>query len=208
MSDAADRDQQQGRLAATAETFDLSIEQRDVVVAFQNLERVRVNYYRMDLELLFSRQPFVQEQSERFSFIMPNRSDEVVLPKKGGAHRFALPVEFNGANVVVELVAEGRRISKPCFAHELGVQVAEPYGRLQVTQLKTRKPLPKTYVKVFARGKDGSVRFFKDGYTDLRGRFEYAALSTDDLERVDRFALLVLSDEHGAVVQEASAPKR
>ncbi len=208
VSDAADRDQQQGRLAATAATFDLTIEQREGVVAFQNLERVRVNYYRMDLELLFSRQPFVQEQSERFSFIMPNRSDEVVLSKKGGTQRFALPAEFNGANVVVELVAGGRRVSRPCFAHELGVQVVEAYGQLRVTQLKTRKPLPKTYVKVFARGKDGSVRFFKDGYTDLRGRFEYAALSTDDLDRVDRFALLVMSDAHGAVVQEASAPKR
>jgi hypothetical protein len=179
-----------------------------VAIHFQNLDRVRVNYYRMDIELLFSRQPFVQEQSDRFGFIMPNRSDEVSLPKKAGAHSIPLPAEFNGANVVVELVADGRRVSKPCFAHELAVQVIEPYGQVRVAHRETRKPLAKAYVKAYARGQDGAVRFFKDGYTDLRGRFDYSSLSTDDLDRVDRFALLVLSEEHGAVVQEAAPPKR
>lgn len=207
-ADPLDRDQRQGQLAAGAAAFDLSTENRTVAIAYRNLEKVRVNYYKMDIELLFSRQPFVQEQSDRFSFIMPNRSDEVPLPKKGSAHAFPLPAEFNGANVVVELVAEGRRVSKPCFAHELVVQVVEAYGQVRVAQRGTNKPLPKAYVKAYARTKDGAVKFFKDGYTDLRGRFDYSSLSTDDLDRVERFALLVLSDVHGAVVQEAAAPKR
>jgi len=110
--------------------------------------------------------------------------------------------------VVVELVADGRRVSKPCFAHELAVQVVEAYGQVRVAHRETRKPLAKAYVKAYARQEDGTVRFFKDGYTDLRGRFDYSSLSTGDLDRVDRFALLVLSDEHGAVVQEAAPPKR
>jgi hypothetical protein len=63
-------------------------------------------------------------------------------------------------------------------------------------------------VKAYARQQDGSVKFFKDGYTDLRGRFDYSSLSTSDLDHVDRFALLVLSDDHGAVIQEAAPPKR
>ena len=50
--------------------------------------------------------------------------------------------------------------------------------------------------------------FTKDGDTDLRGRFDYSSLSTSDLDQVERFALLVMSDEHGAVVQEAAVPKR
>jgi hypothetical protein len=208
VADAEDRDQRQGRLAATAAAFDLSVENRQVSIAFQNLATARVNYYRMDIELLFSRQPFVQEQSDRFGFIMPNRSDEVTLPKKVGTHTFPLPAEFNGANVVVEIVAAGRRVSKPCFAHELDVAVVETYGQLRVTLRSTRKPLAKAYVKAYARGKDGSVTFFKDGYTDPRGRFDYSSLSTDDLDRVDRFALLVMSDEHGATVREAGGPKR
>ena len=56
--------------------------------------------------------------------------------------------------------------------------------------------------------KDGSVRFYKDGYTDLRGRFDYSSLNTNELDFVANFALLVLSDEYGAVVREAVPPKR
>jgi hypothetical protein len=56
--------------------------------------------------------------------------------------------------------------------------------------------------------KDGSVQFYKDGYTDLRGRFDYTSLSTNDLDNVDRFALLIMTEEHGATVREAMPPKR
>ena len=208
VADPEDRDQRQGKLAATESAFDVAIEGRTVTIRFQNLTKARVNYYRMDIELLFSRQPFVQEQSDRFGFIMPNKSADVALTKKDGVQSFELPSEFHGANVVVEVEAGGRRVSKPCFAHELAVQVVEPYGQLRVAHRATRKPLPRAYVKAYARAQDGSVKFFKDGYTDLRGRFDYSSLSTGDLDGVDRFALLVLSDDHGAVIQEAAPPKR
>jgi len=208
VADPEDRDQRQGRLAATAPSFELSVEDRTVTIRFRNLERARVNYYRMDLELLFSRQPFVQEPSDRFALVVPNRSDELALPKKGDVHSFPLPTEFNGANVVVEVEADGRRASRPCFAHELDVQVTEAYGQLSVAHWGTRKPVAKAYVKTYARSKGGELTFYKDGYTDLRGRFDYSSLSTDALDRVDRFAILVLSDEHGAVVREAAPPKR
>ena len=51
-------------------------------------------------------------------------------------------------------------------------------------------------------------KFYKDGYTDLRGRFDYTSLSTNELDFVKKFSLLVLSEEHGAVVREASPPQR
>ena len=56
--------------------------------------------------------------------------------------------------------------------------------------------------------KNGQVKFYKDGYTDLRGCFDYASLSTNELDFVDRFSILILSEEHGAVVREANPPKR
>ena len=52
------------------------------------------------------------------------------------------------------------------------------------------------------------MAFYKDGYTDLRGRFDHATLSTDDLDRVERFALLVVSGDAGATVIEAPPPAR
>jgi len=68
--------------------------------------------------------------------------------------------------------------------------------------------MPKVYVKVFGKSQDGEVRFYKDGYTDLRGRFDYASLSTNELDNVARFAILVMSDTEGAIIRETAPPKR
>jgi hypothetical protein len=208
--DESDRSQKQGRLAATEAAFDFTVENRTVEVHYQNLGAVRVNYYLMDIELLFSRQPFVQQQSAQFAFVKPNRSDEVALPAGTTAFSFELPADFVSSNVIVELVAEGARKSQAYYAHSLLIQLVESYGQLQVAHrgVQGSTPLSRVYVKCYARMKTGEVRFYKDGYTDLRGRFDYASLSTDELDGVDRFALLVLSEEQGAVIREAAAPKR
>jgi hypothetical protein len=62
-------------------------------------------------------------------------------------------------------------------------------------------------VKVYSREQTDAVKFFKDGYTDLRGMFEYTSLSTDDLSRSKRLAILVIHPEHGTVVREVEPPK-
>jgi len=206
--DEEDREQRQAALAATEPDFEFTVEKKTVTVNWQNLSAVRVNYYRMDIELLFSRQPFVQRQSGQFGFIRPNRTEEVSLPEGRKTLAFELPAEFHGANVIVELVAEGKGKSQAYYAHELSVQVLENWGRLQVTRQGTGRPLAKTYVKVYARMQGGEVKFTKDGYTDLRGAFDYTSLNTNELDFVERFAILVLSDEHGAVIREAAPPKR
>jgi len=69
-------------------------------------------------------------------------------------------------------------------------------------------PLAATYVKVYARKRGGAVAFYKDGYTDLRGWFDYASLSTTELDFVERFAILVCSDQAGAAILEAAPPVR
>jgi hypothetical protein len=94
------------------------------------------------------------------------------------------------------------------YAHDLAVELLEAFGQVRVLAAASRAPLAATYVKVYARMRGGGVQFYKDGYTDLRGRFDYATLSTDDLSRVERFALLVVSDAAGATVLEAGPPPR
>lgn len=206
--DDRDRDQKTAKLASTEPDFDFAVEKRTVTVRYRNVAAVHVNYYRMEIELLFSRQPFVQQQTGQFSFIRPNRSDEVRLPAGQTTHAFELPAEFHGANVIVEIAAEGRRKSQAVYAHELLLQVIENYGQLRVAHQETGRPLPMTYVKVYARMKGGEVRFYKDGYTDLRGVFDYASLNTNELDYVERFAILILHAERGAVIREAAPPKR
>jgi hypothetical protein len=88
------------------------------------------------------------------------------------------------------------------------VQVIENYGQIRVTRDHQTQPVPQVYVKVYAQMQDGSIQFYKDGYTDLRGRFDYTSLNTNELDHVSKFSVLILSDTYGAIVREAAPPKR
>jgi hypothetical protein len=88
----------------------------------------------------------------------------------------------------------------------MDVRMLENYGQLRATESATGKPLSKVYVKVYARLADGTVKFHKDGYTDVCGRFDYTSVSTPERQPINRFAVLVLSEERGALIREAAAP--
>ena len=208
LADPKNRDQQQTKLAATDASFDFRVEGETVAVDYQNLKEIQVNFYLMDVELLFSRNPFVQAGTERFGFIKPNQTMTVNLPENGSQTSFELPEDLRSRNVLVQLVGGGQTTSKPYYANSLSVTTSENYGQLLVRQAKGGQPEPTVYVKVYARKKDGRIEFYKDGYTDLRGRFDYVSLSTNEVENVTQFALLILSDEHGAIVREAKPPQR
>lgn len=47
---------------------------------------------------------------------------------------------------------------------------------------------------------------FKLTSKDFGGIFDYASLSTDDLDHAVLFAILVMSEDHGAVIVEARPP--
>ncbi len=206
--DDEDRDQKQDQLAGTEPTFELNVEDREIRIAYRNLEAVTVNFYEMDLEFLFSSNPFVSSESGRFSSIRPNSTQTVQLANDATEHTLALPEEYSASNVLVEVLGGGRKKSQAYYANSLDVSIAEGYGQIQVFQDSDGKPLPATYVKVYARTNDGNVQFYKDGYTDLRGKFDYTSLNTNELDRVDEFAVLVSHNDQGSVVKEISPPNR
>jgi hypothetical protein len=205
VSDLSDRDQRQNQLAATEPLLELRVEGAEVVLSHQHVPRCSLSYYPMDSELLFSRQPFEQHRSRQFAFVRPARVDRIELGPGEGERRWPLPEELVGKNLVIEAQGEGVRRAQRHLASRFVVQLMEAYGQLKVTHAPSGAPLPRVYVKVYARLGSGEVRFHKDGYTDLRGRFDYASVSGDGAA-IDRFALLILSDEHGAQLREASPP--
>ena len=206
--DDENREQKQDQLASTQASFEFKVEDRQVQLSYQNLQDVTVNYYPMDVELLFSRKPFMKEDTEHFTYIVPNTVETIELPAKKTAHAFAIPEKFHSSNVMVEIVANGIRKSQAYYANTLAVQMVENYGQVRVTDQARGKALAKTYVKVYGKLANGQVRFYKDGYTDLRGRFDYVSLNTGELDNVQAFAILILNDDHGAIIREAKPPKQ
>ena len=206
--DEEDRNQLQNQLAANDPSLTLKVENQQIDVLYRNLKRLTVNYYRMDLEFLFSTNPFMSSDSARFSMIKPNRRDRLSLDPNEETLSIPLPSEFEGENVLVEIVGGGIRRASAYYSNRLNVQLAANHGQLQIRHATDgQRPLAKVYVKVYAEI-DGQPHFYKDGYTDLRGKFDYASLNTSEIERASRFSLLVMSDQDGALVLEAKPPQQ
>lgn len=204
--DPRSREQQHAELAAKQPTFEIALDREGILVRSQHVGSLELRFFEMDIELLFSRQPFVQSDIARFSFIEPGHRETVEKP--GAEQRLPWPAALRGKNVVVEAVGAGKRQAKVHYANDLATTVANQVGQLRIAKASDRTALPATYVKVYAKKRGGEVAFYKDGYTDLRGAFDYATLSTTDLDQVERFAILVSSDAAGSAILEASPPAR
>ncbi len=202
------RDQAQEALVTSEPACDFTVESRQVTVRYENLSQAEVRYYFTDLELLFSRNPFNTDASSQFALVTPNRLDRVTLPARTNQFTFPLPENCRNANLLVEIQAGGLRRSRTYLPNSLNLQLMENYGQLRLAHASTSAAIPGAYVKVYARKKGGEVTFYKDGYTDPRGRFDYVSLNTDQLDAVERFAILVMTDNLGATIREATPPKR
>ncbi len=221
---ADSREQQQNQLAASEPHLEFKMEGTNVALKYQKLTTVTVNYYAMDLEFLFSAAPFVSSDPARFSLIQPSKTETLQLAADQTTHRFALPKEYHHANVLVEITGGGKKQAQAHFANELEVNLSQAQGRLQVLaaegsggapvtdkgsegapSTKGHRPLSKVYVKVYAEV-NGTPQFHKDGYTDLRGKFDYVSVSTPTAG-ITRYSLLIMSEQHGATVREVAPPQ-
>ncbi len=79
-----DSDATQYRLAANTPAMNVKIKNKTVALNYRNLTEVTVNYYPVDLEFLFSANPFVTQDTGRFRMIRPNKSETIMLPAGPG----------------------------------------------------------------------------------------------------------------------------
>ena len=146
-----------------------------------NITQVTLKFYFVELEVLFSRQPFLGSSSSmrEFSFVQPALVKTNSIANKGNETvktDIKLPSELSRKDLVVEVSSGGgnQREFVTYFSTSLKANVVESYGELKVTDEKG-VPLPGVYIKVFVRVSSTSYpQFYKDGYSDIRGKFDYA----------------------------------
>jgi len=208
--DNDDRATKMTQLAAGSHSVSLTIEGEKVVIYHENITECNINYYLMDIEFLFSKNPTVKNYGEQFSYIKPNHSVHLKLDKNKKATEFIIPEKYQTSNILIEIQSPSMSQSdfKTYFANSMNVKVEENYGQIKVTSQEAAKALSKVYVKVYAKLKNGETEFYKDGYTDLRGRFDYASISNDMINNVDSLSILIISEEYGAVIKEVQPPKQ
>ena len=174
----------------------------------RNLAECLLKAYPVDVEVAFSDDPFGTSAKRRDALLclVPKWSRSVKLGRDGAA-QVELPADLRARSVVlVAEGAEGRAEARLARApRDFDVQVVREYRQLRVKGADGR-PLAGAYVKVYARDARGqSVEFHKDGYTDLRGAFDYAGVSTDTSFRPAEYAILVLREGGGSATLTVKA---
>merc|ERR1712173_285094 len=106
---------------------------------------------------------------------------------------------MGGENYFYEVTGNDFCVTGAIYLNGFEVQRSE--SQIRVIRRKERTPVVKAYVKVYAQtAAEPDGVFYKDGYTDLRGRFDYRTVCTNHLEEVERFAILVKTISNGADV--------
>lgn len=155
-----------------------------VTIESVNIKQVQIKYYLINAEILFSRAPFLKDNAESFSYVkpfhtvaqqmVPEAADEATM-NSTVRKVIQVPAELTNQNMVIEILGQGKQEFKTFYSNQIKVTTLETFGELKVTHNTTGKPLPSVYIKVFAQHKNGGADFFfRDGYTDICGKLEYA----------------------------------
>jgi hypothetical protein len=203
-----DREVRQQEGAIASPDVRVRVEGDALVIDHRNAKEVSIRFYGIDLELLFSKTPFVRDGLERMATVRPGRTETLALGEGDGSAKFTLDETLARQTLLVEVVADGARDTTLYYGGKLKTYVSEGFGQLQVSDRGTGEPVSTAYVKVYSKDSRGNVQFYKDGYTDLRGRFDFATLSSGDLSEVDKLAILVLDPERGATLHEVNPPTK
>ena len=109
-------------------------------------------------------------------------------------------------NLFVEIKAESIKLFDIYLSSNFHVIITESLGELKVVE-NNFKPIIKAYVKIYVELNNNQVQFYKDGYTDLNGKFNYLALNTDQLNNSKKFYIFISEEQHGSIIKECNPPK-
>ncbi|KAF1795169.1 hypothetical protein GQ600_5331 [Phytophthora cactorum] len=233
IDDAMEGDQKNREAAAGTRGSQIKLEasvgEGAVVLLSQCIGQCELAFYPIDVELMFSTEPFntFSDSAASASSILlvePRQQLSVnlnTIPTDTSMAKTVvqIPDELNGAQMMVRIrelpssrlvksVAPPINIILPYFNSSLKVDIMTQCGILQV--LRDSLPVRSCYVKVYAKvssvGGRTKTEFYKDGYTDLLGKFDYVGINGDLISSVEKFSILISHDKFGARVEQAEPP--
>lgn len=171
-----------------------------IAIQHRGLENATLRMFSVDLEVLFSKDPFLQDTGGASSqpAILPNATFEVALAADAAETIVELPPALRQGNVLVAAHAGTRDILRVLDSRAIDLRHTPESRTVQALDAATGQPLAKAYIKVYAELTTGEVVFHKDGYTDLRGKFDYLTSTATDATRIKRLAVLVTDPKKGA----------
>ena len=194
--------------AKKEENLDFEIKENKLHILFKNINEIIVKFYLIDIEILFSRSPFMKKTNVDFSFVKPNFIDTIKINNelKENFIDYKIPEDLLKKNVYIEISANNIKKYLINYSSELKCVIIESIGEIKILSPEL-KPLPKVYIKTFCETNDNRIMFYKDGFTDLNGKFDYVSLNSDLINNVKKFSILINSNEFGTIIKQCNPPK-
>ena len=194
--------------AESEEILNIELKDQDINILYKNISEFTVKYYLIDIEILFSRSPFVKKTKVDFGLVKPQKVDKIKVTNESKENKYLLkiPEELKNKNFYIEISSGKKKENEIYNSSLLKYSIIESIGEIKV-MTPGLKPLPKVYVKCFCETNSGEIKFYKDGFTDLRGKFDYVSLNTDLVNEVKKFSILMVSDEYGSIIATCNPPK-
>ena len=192
----------EGKQKKAKEFLNCALKNSQVEVKYNMIPMLSIRLYAIDIEFFFSRSPFLNENKEMLTFVEPCKVMDIKLDVNKEVSLIDIPAEYINSNIVIEIQSPTGLSYILFYAPStMNYKINEEFGEIKMTGLNG-KPLPGVYVKAIALTKANKTEFYKDGYTDINGVFDYLSLSTDQANTVSKFALLILSSTNGSIVTE------
>lgn len=195
-------------------SFTCNIENKQIKFVSNMIGQFTIKFYKIELEVIFSLSPFDFESKKTYTCVSPffETTFKVHDESELTVSHFNIPECIFAENLFVEVRSSNEQLKKSEFLTYipflLNCVVTKEFGILKCVDPKTNKPVPKLYAKCFAKYNTGEVKFYKDGYTDLRGSFDFVSLNTDKIDNIQSFAVMVTSPEYGSKILIESPPKK
>ena len=188
----------------------LELKNSDINILYKNASELILKFYIVDIEIIFSKSPFIVETNVDFDFVKPNKiinlKVENIKSKKEELKSIPIPDELKKTNFYLEVISGNKRVYDIYYASSLNYSLIESIGEIKVMDEKLNS-LPKIYVKCYCETNNGNILFYKDGFTDLRGKFNYLQLNNDLVNDIKRFSILILSKDNGSRIVICEPPK-
>jgi len=95
-----------------------------ITIDSSNIEQFDIKYYLIDAEILFSRQPFVQNEAKTFSYVKPF-TELFVNAENGKKTVVDLPKELNHKNVIIEIKSNENQKFVQHYSCDLKIHIQE-----------------------------------------------------------------------------------
>ncbi|KAF9427668.1 hypothetical protein BGZ94_004440 [Podila epigama] len=160
-------------------------------------------------------------KTNSYRLVKPNGVDTHVVKRavtKDGHLMVPIVPQYLNTNVMISVSTSPPATTKSWkayYSQTIMVQCLDQSGTIKVVSKTDGRPVRGGYVKVYAEmkegGKNNNTSFWKDGYTDLVGRFAYAQVSSGaenggGLKDVRRFVVFVDGGKEGCAVKTVPVP--